>query len=53
MNSLAEFLRMGGYGGYVWSAYGLSLLVLVVNAVLSNRREQRLIRDIAERLSHR
>ena len=26
-----EFLRMGGYGTYVWSAYGITLVILVVN----------------------
>jgi len=28
---LQEFLKMGGYAGYVWSAYGLTFLVLVWN----------------------
>lgn len=25
---MTEFLAMGGYGAYVWSAYGVSLLAL-------------------------
>lgn len=25
---MAEFFEMGGYGAYVWPAYGLSFLVL-------------------------
>ncbi|HJR69680.1 MAG TPA: heme exporter protein CcmD [Gammaproteobacteria bacterium] len=28
---MIEFLRMGGDGAYVWSAYGITLAVLVVN----------------------
>lgn len=27
--SLAEFLHMGGYAGYVWSCYGLTAVILV------------------------
>ena len=27
--SLTEFINMGGYGGYIWTCYGLSILVLV------------------------
>ena len=27
---LQEFLRMGGYAGYVWTAYGLTAAVLVL-----------------------
>ena len=38
---LHEFLRMGGYGGYVWSAYGLTALVLLLNWVAARRRESR------------
>lgn len=29
---MAEFLNMSGYGAYVWSCYGLALVVLVWNA---------------------
>ncbi len=36
-----EFIDMGGYGAYVWSAYGLTTLVLIWNVVapLFRRRE--------------
>ena len=37
--SLSEFLHMSGYGGYVWTSYGLTLLVLVVNFVSARRLE--------------
>ena len=30
---LQEFLTMGGYAGYVWSAYGLTALVLMLQLV--------------------
>jgi heme exporter protein D len=47
MNSIREFLHMGGYAFYVWSAYGLTLAVLAVNAVLPVLRERRLLRDLS------
>ena len=34
-----EFLRMGGYAGYVWSAYGLTALVLLWNWWAARRCE--------------
>jgi heme exporter protein D len=36
---MSEFLHMGGYAGYVWTAYGLSTLVLVLNWVSARRTE--------------
>ncbi len=32
--SLQEFLAMGGYGFYVWTSYGIALVVLVANVVI-------------------
>ena len=26
---ISEFLHMGGYGAYIWPAYGISILVLI------------------------
>ena len=34
---MTEFLQMGGYAPYVWSAYGITLLVLLLN-IWSARR---------------
>ena len=45
-----EFLNMGGYGAYVWSAYGLAALVLVANVVISRRAERRAWQHIARNL---
>lgn len=36
---LQKVLEMGGYGGYVWSAYGLSALVLLWNFWSARRSE--------------
>lgn len=38
-HSLADFLAMGGYGFYVWLAYGITL-VLVVGYLVSLRRQR-------------
>lgn len=48
--SLAEFLHMGGYAFYVWTSYGLALVVLVVNLTQPWRRRRQLLREIAARL---
>lgn len=37
--SLRDFINMGGYGGYVWTSYGLTALVLVLNWVSARRSE--------------
>jgi heme exporter protein CcmD len=34
---MSEFLAMGGYAKYVWSAYSISLVVLIFAVVLSKR----------------
>jgi heme exporter protein CcmD len=36
---LQEFFRMGGYAGYVWTAYGLTALVLFLNWLGARRCE--------------
>jgi len=36
---LQDFFRMGGYAGYVWTAYGLTALVLFLNWLGARRRE--------------
>ena len=35
---MSEFLQMGGYASYVWSAYGVTLIVLVLNVWAAYRR---------------
>ena len=40
-HSAREFLAMGGYGGYVWSAYVVTAALLGVEAWLAWRRRRR------------
>jgi heme exporter protein D len=53
--SLTEFFHMGGYAIYVWSSYGLALLVLMMNLILPIIRRRKLIASFArrERREHR
>ena len=41
---MAEFLAMGGYAEYVWSAFGLAVLTLIFN-VLSARRRMSIVME--------
>ncbi|MES2219149.1 MAG: heme exporter protein CcmD [Pseudomonadota bacterium] len=36
-----DLLAMGGYGVYVWSAYGITLAVFGLNIVMSYREMKR------------
>lgn len=35
---MAEFLNMGGYASFVWTAYGLSAVALIWLAMSSRKR---------------
>lgn len=51
-----EFFAMGGYGVYIWPAYGLAAVLLVVNAVVPHWRERRLLQRLRreqEQAKHR
>jgi heme exporter protein D len=42
---VTDFLAMGGHGAYVWSAYGITLAVLIINAWLARaKRKSALLR---------
>jgi len=45
--TLNEFLHMGGYAFYVWSSYGLAMIVLLLNVILPLRQRKKLLNDIA------
>jgi heme exporter protein D len=44
---MIEFLAMGGYAGYVWTAYGITLAVLVYNIWAARRMRARALRRAA------
>ncbi len=37
MDSLSSFLHMGGYAGFVWPSFAITVLVLIVLLVVSLR----------------
>ena len=43
-------LAMGGYGAYVWSCFGLTLLIVVFSEWRARIRHKRVYRDIEVRL---
>lgn len=47
MQTLSGFFAMGGYGFFVWSAYGLSAFVLALNVFFAVRRERRLLVELS------
>ena len=49
MSSLHEFITMGGFGIYVWPAYGVVLVVMVANAMLPGRRQRALLKQLQRR----
>jgi len=48
--SLNDFFYMGGYAIYVWSAYGICFVVLILNIFLPLMRERKTIRELQKRL---
>ncbi|CAG1022632.1 hypothetical protein MTYM_01867 [Methylococcales bacterium] len=48
--NLEQFFSMGGYAFYVWTAYGIALVVLSLNLILPLRRKAEVRKDIARAL---
>ena len=49
-DSFADFLAMGRHGLFVWSAYGLFALVLLINIALPVLSRRRYLQEQARRL---
>ncbi len=47
---MSDFFAMGGYGGYVWSAYAVFAIVLLADAVTPLWQRRNTLRDLAARL---
>jgi heme exporter protein D len=37
MQSISDYLAMGGYAGFVWPAYGAAVLILIGLVVMSRK----------------
>ena len=44
---MSEFIAMGGHGGYVWSAYSITLIVLLISGWAASRRHRRALIEAA------
>jgi len=42
---MSEFLAMGGYGFYVWTAYGVSAVAIAVEIALLRARRRRTLAE--------
>ena len=43
---MLEFLAMGGYAWYVWMAYGIAALAIVVEVVAVRARRRRALEEL-------
>jgi heme exporter protein D len=47
---MSDFLAMGGYGAYVWSAYAVFFFVLLADALAPLLQRRRLFAELRARL---
>lgn len=48
--SIQEFFHMGGHGFYIWTSYGLGLVILVYNAISPVIRRRQILAALARKL---
>ena len=44
-SSVSDFLHMGGYGTYVWGAYAVTALLMVIEPLLAARRRRKAVEN--------
>ncbi len=47
---MPEFFAMHGYGGYVWTAYGVFFIVLLIDALAPVLRRRHVLAELRARL---
>ena len=47
--TMQEFFAMGGYAFYVWTSYGLTLLVLLANVIIPVSQRKQFFRQSLKR----
>lgn len=47
--SFADFFAMGGYGTYIWTAYGLCLVLMALNVVQPLLARRSYLNDLVRR----
>ncbi|AIU67473.1 heme transporter CcmD [Vibrio coralliilyticus] len=48
--SLSDFFAMGGYAGYVWSAFGITFFSMFVLLLVSIRRGKNLLNEVQSKV---
>lgn len=48
--SLSDFFAMGGYAGYVWSAFGITFLSMLILLFVSVRRGDTLLKEVQSKI---
>lgn len=48
---MQEFFAMGGYALWVWSAFGLTVVILIANIVAAGRRYRQAVERLQVRLT--
>ncbi|WP_159653501.1 heme exporter protein CcmD [Vibrio atypicus] len=48
--SLSDFFAMGGYAGYVWSAFGITFLSMLILLIVSVRRGKALLNEVQSKV---
>ena len=48
LNSLKHFLDMGGYAAYVWSAYGITLVIITLSIFMALKQRNKVLRELRE-----
>ncbi|EJG0985779.1 heme exporter protein CcmD [Vibrio parahaemolyticus] len=48
--SLSEFFAMGGYASYVWSAFGITFLSMLILLITSLRRGDALMKEVKAKI---
>lgn len=49
-DSFSDFFAMGGYATYVWSAFGITFIAMILLLISSLRRKKQLLQEIRNRI---
>lgn len=49
-NSVADFIAMGGYAGYVWGSFGVTALIIIIEPILARRAQRQTIARLQRQL---
>ena len=47
---MQEFFYMDGKGLFVWSAYGITAIALILSVIIASRRKKKIFKEVEESL---